>query len=195
MLAAQQPRSSPRDREHHEADDGGRRARARERRTTSSASARARPSLGESTVFLRAGEELTVADLVRATLIPSANDAAQALALHVGPRICRSVRRPHERQSRGARALETRTSRIPTASTQRGHVSSARDVDDARALRARCSVHPRRALANVGRPGRRPGRSRRPTTCSRAGRRSSAGRRAIRGTRAGRRRRRPSAAA
>lgn len=40
--------------------------------------------IGESTVFLRAGEELTVADLVRATLIPSANDAAQALALHVG---------------------------------------------------------------------------------------------------------------
>ena len=41
-------------------------------------------SIGESTVFLRAGEELTVADLIRATLIPSANDAAQALALHVG---------------------------------------------------------------------------------------------------------------
>ena len=40
--------------------------------------------IGESTVFLRAGEELTVADLIRATLIPSANDAAQALALHVG---------------------------------------------------------------------------------------------------------------
>ena len=37
-------------------------------------------SIGESTVYLRAGEELTVADLVRATLIPSANDAAQALA-------------------------------------------------------------------------------------------------------------------
>ena len=40
--------------------------------------------IGESTVFLRAGEEVTVADLIRATLIPSANDAAQALALHVG---------------------------------------------------------------------------------------------------------------
>jgi len=40
--------------------------------------------IGESTVFLRASEELTVADLIRATLIPSANDAAQALALHVG---------------------------------------------------------------------------------------------------------------
>ena len=41
-------------------------------------------SLGESTVFLRAGEELSVGDLVRSTLIPSANDAAQALAYHVG---------------------------------------------------------------------------------------------------------------
>ena len=40
--------------------------------------------IGESTVYLRAGEELTVAELLRATLIPSANDAAEALALHVG---------------------------------------------------------------------------------------------------------------
>jgi len=39
---------------------------------------------GESTVYLRAGERLSVADLLRATLIRSANDAAQALALHVG---------------------------------------------------------------------------------------------------------------
>jgi len=40
--------------------------------------------IGESTVYLRAGDELTVAELLRATLIPSANDAAEALALHVG---------------------------------------------------------------------------------------------------------------
>ena len=40
--------------------------------------------IGGSTVFLRAGEELTVAELVRAMLVPSANDAAAALALHVG---------------------------------------------------------------------------------------------------------------
>ena len=40
--------------------------------------------IGESTVYLRAGEELTVSELLRATLIPSANDAAEALALHVG---------------------------------------------------------------------------------------------------------------
>ena len=40
--------------------------------------------VGESTVHLRAGEELTVAALLRAMLVPSANDAAEALALHVG---------------------------------------------------------------------------------------------------------------
>jgi serine-type D-Ala-D-Ala carboxypeptidase (penicillin-binding protein 5/6) len=40
--------------------------------------------IGGSTVFLRAGEELTVAELVRAMLVPSANDAAMALALHIG---------------------------------------------------------------------------------------------------------------
>src|SRR5919108_3027615 len=41
-------------------------------------------SAGESTVFLRPGERLTVADLLRGMLIRSANDAAEALALHVG---------------------------------------------------------------------------------------------------------------
>jgi len=41
-------------------------------------------SIGESTVFLRQGEQLTVADLLRGTLVRSANDAAEALALHVG---------------------------------------------------------------------------------------------------------------
>lgn len=38
----------------------------------------------ESSAALRTGEELTVADLVRAMLVPSGNDAADALALHVG---------------------------------------------------------------------------------------------------------------
>jgi D-alanyl-D-alanine carboxypeptidase (penicillin-binding protein 5/6) len=41
-------------------------------------------SVGESTANLRAGERLSVADLVRAALIQSANDAAHALAFHVG---------------------------------------------------------------------------------------------------------------
>jgi serine-type D-Ala-D-Ala carboxypeptidase (penicillin-binding protein 5/6) len=41
-------------------------------------------TVGESTVNLRTGERLTVGDLVKAALIQSANDAADALALHVG---------------------------------------------------------------------------------------------------------------
>jgi D-alanyl-D-alanine carboxypeptidase (penicillin-binding protein 5/6) len=41
--------------------------------------------VGESTVNLRAGERLTVRDLVKAALIQSANDAAVALALSVSP--------------------------------------------------------------------------------------------------------------
>jgi D-alanyl-D-alanine carboxypeptidase (penicillin-binding protein 5/6) len=40
--------------------------------------------VGESTVNLRAGERITVGDLVRAALIQSANDAADALADYVG---------------------------------------------------------------------------------------------------------------
>ncbi|HSP72207.1 MAG TPA: serine hydrolase, partial [Gaiellaceae bacterium] len=41
--------------------------------------------VGESSVHLRSGEKLTVHDLVEAALIQSANDAADALALHVAP--------------------------------------------------------------------------------------------------------------
>ena len=41
-------------------------------------------AVGESTVHLRAGERLTVGDLVKAALIQSANDAAVALADYVG---------------------------------------------------------------------------------------------------------------
>ena len=40
--------------------------------------------VGESSIGLRAGERLTVGDLVEAALIQSANDAAYALAAHVG---------------------------------------------------------------------------------------------------------------
>jgi serine-type D-Ala-D-Ala carboxypeptidase (penicillin-binding protein 5/6) len=41
-------------------------------------------AVGESTVNLRVGERITVGDLVKAALIQSANDAALALADHVG---------------------------------------------------------------------------------------------------------------
>jgi serine-type D-Ala-D-Ala carboxypeptidase (penicillin-binding protein 5/6) len=84
-------------------------------------------SLGESTVYLRAGEELTVADLIRATLIPSANDAAQALALHVGRG---SPGRFVGLMNDKARALglHDTTFRNPHGLDESGHVSSARDA-------------------------------------------------------------------
>ena len=40
--------------------------------------------VGESSIDLRAGERLTVRDLAIAALVPSANDAATALAVYVG---------------------------------------------------------------------------------------------------------------
>ncbi len=42
-------------------------------------------AVGESTADLEAGERLTISDLVKAALIQSANDAADALALSVAP--------------------------------------------------------------------------------------------------------------
>ena len=42
-------------------------------------------AVGESTIDLRAGEQLTVRDLIKGALIQSANDAADALALSVAP--------------------------------------------------------------------------------------------------------------
>jgi D-alanyl-D-alanine carboxypeptidase (penicillin-binding protein 5/6) len=85
------------------------------------------PVAGESTVYLRTGETLTVADLLRATLVPSANDAAHALALHVGEG---SVPRFVALMNRKARELGlTDTSfRNPHGLDAAGHVSSARDA-------------------------------------------------------------------
>ena len=42
-------------------------------------------AVGESSVDLRSGEQITVSDLLKGTLIQSANDAADALALSIAP--------------------------------------------------------------------------------------------------------------
>jgi serine-type D-Ala-D-Ala carboxypeptidase (penicillin-binding protein 5/6) len=83
--------------------------------------------IGESTAYLRAGEELTVAELLRATLIPSANDAAEALALHVGDG---SADRFVELMNAKAKELGLSDTHFenPHGLDQQGHVSSARDV-------------------------------------------------------------------
>jgi serine-type D-Ala-D-Ala carboxypeptidase (penicillin-binding protein 5/6) len=83
--------------------------------------------IGESTVYLRAGEQLTVADLLRATLIPSANDAAEALAIHVGDG---SVDRFVELMNEKADDLGLSDTHFenPHGLDEAGHVSSARDT-------------------------------------------------------------------
>jgi D-alanyl-D-alanine carboxypeptidase (penicillin-binding protein 5/6) len=83
--------------------------------------------IGESTVYLRTGEELTVAELLRAMLIPSANDAAEALALHVGGG---SVDQFVELMNDKAQELGLSETRFvnPHGLDESGHVSSARDA-------------------------------------------------------------------
>jgi D-alanyl-D-alanine carboxypeptidase (penicillin-binding protein 5/6) len=84
-------------------------------------------SIGGSTIFLRGGEELTVAELVRATLVASANDAATALALHVGDG---STARFVALMNAKASELELRDTTFanPHGLDEAGHLSSARDA-------------------------------------------------------------------
>ena len=84
-------------------------------------------SVGESTVHLRPGERLTVRDLAVAALVPSANDAATALAAYVGHG---SIPRFVALMNAKARKLGlTRTHFVnPHGLDTTGHFSSARDV-------------------------------------------------------------------
>ena len=83
--------------------------------------------IGGSTVYLRAGDELSVGELVRAMLIPSANDAATALSLHVGNG---SKARFVSLMNAKARALGLVDTTFvnPHGLDEPGHVSSARDA-------------------------------------------------------------------
>jgi serine-type D-Ala-D-Ala carboxypeptidase (penicillin-binding protein 5/6) len=83
--------------------------------------------IGESTVNLRAGERITVGELVEAALIQSANDAAWALAAGLGKR---DVANFVGRMNAKARELGLRDTRFvrPDGLDVAGHVSSARDV-------------------------------------------------------------------
>jgi serine-type D-Ala-D-Ala carboxypeptidase (penicillin-binding protein 5/6) len=84
-------------------------------------------SVGESSVYLRPGERLTVRDLLAAALIQSANDAAFALAAHVGDG---SVRRFVRMMNATARRLGLSKTRFvrPDGLDVEGHASSATDV-------------------------------------------------------------------
>jgi D-alanyl-D-alanine carboxypeptidase (penicillin-binding protein 5/6) len=83
--------------------------------------------VGGSTIFLQGGEQLTVGTLVRGMLVPSANDAATALAVHVGGgSIARFVSLMNARAH--ALGLKDTTFANPHGLDQAGHVSSARDA-------------------------------------------------------------------
>jgi serine-type D-Ala-D-Ala carboxypeptidase (penicillin-binding protein 5/6) len=83
-------------------------------------------AVGESTIDLHAGETLTVRDLVEGSLIQSANDAADALALSVSPDFPSFARLMNAR----AAALGLRDSHFvrPDGLDAPGEYSSAADV-------------------------------------------------------------------
>jgi serine-type D-Ala-D-Ala carboxypeptidase (penicillin-binding protein 5/6) len=87
---------------------------------------RAASEVGESSIPLRPGERLTVHDLIEAALIQSANNAADALALHVSGSYQAFARLMN------AKAAELGLDRThfvrPDGLDTPGHVSTARDV-------------------------------------------------------------------
>ncbi len=84
-------------------------------------------TVGESTIYLREGERLSVFDLIEGALIPSANDAADTLAYHVGHGSERSFVRMMNTQARRLHLSDTHFVR-PDGLDASGHVSSAQDV-------------------------------------------------------------------
>ncbi len=84
-------------------------------------------AVGESTIHLRPGERLTVRDLVEAALVQSANDAATALADHVGGGDMSAFVRLMNAKARRLGLADTHFVR-PDGLDVPGHVSSARDV-------------------------------------------------------------------
>ena len=86
-------------------------------------------SIGESSINLRAGERITVHDLIEASLIQSANDAAWALAYHVGRGDADRFVRVMNIRARQWGLADTRFVR-PDGLDVLGHVSSARDVTE-----------------------------------------------------------------
>ena len=85
-------------------------------------------AVGEATAGLVAGEQLTVEQLLGAMLVESANDAAQALADHVGG--ANGVRRFVRLMNRKARNMDMTDTKYvrPDGLDVENHLSSARDV-------------------------------------------------------------------
>ena len=85
------------------------------------------PSIGESTIQLRAGEKLPVGDLLAAALIQSANDAAYALASEVGDGSVPTFVALMNAKARELGLADTRYAR-PDGLDTPAHYSSAEDT-------------------------------------------------------------------
>ncbi len=85
------------------------------------------PTIGESSIGLRRGEKLTVRELMTAMLVYSANDAAYALAYHVGQGSVSRFVSMMNAKARDLRLNETHFVR-PDGLDAPGHYSSARDI-------------------------------------------------------------------
>ena len=83
--------------------------------------------IGESTIYLRAGERIPVFELVEGALIPSANDAADTLAYAAGNGSERRFVRLMNARARRLGLTDTHFVR-PDGLDAPGHLSSARDV-------------------------------------------------------------------
>jgi serine-type D-Ala-D-Ala carboxypeptidase (penicillin-binding protein 5/6) len=84
-------------------------------------------SVGESTINLQPGEQIPLRDLLAALLIQSANDAAYAVAAHVGEGDVAAFVRLMNAKAREL-GLRRTTFVRPDGLDAPGHVSSARDV-------------------------------------------------------------------
>jgi serine-type D-Ala-D-Ala carboxypeptidase (penicillin-binding protein 5/6) len=83
--------------------------------------------VGESSIYLRPGEQLTVRELIEACLIQSANDAAVALAQYVGKGSVTAFVALMNAKARELGLTETHFVN-PDGLDMAGHYSSARDV-------------------------------------------------------------------
>lgn len=83
-------------------------------------------SMGGTQIWLKEGEEMLLRDLLKATAVASANDAAMALAEHVGGSEEAFVARMNEKAA--ALGMQDTCFKNPTGLDADGHVSSAYDI-------------------------------------------------------------------
>lgn len=83
-------------------------------------------SMGGSQIFLEAGEEMTVEELLKGVAIASGNDASVALAEHVEGSVEAFVKKMNERGKE--LGLKQTTFKNPTGLPEEGHVTTAEDL-------------------------------------------------------------------